>query len=73
MEGGMPMIFSEQDMDVLRLICWCQYIRPEDLIGLSTETGRNNLAALGLIRYHEKSGAFIITKQGIAFLSYSFS
>lgn len=63
------MIFSERDIDLLRLICWCQYIRPEDLTDLSTEIERNNLAALGLIRYHEKSGAFIITKQGITFLT----
>lgn len=63
------MIFSERDIDLLRLVCWSQYIKPEDLNSLSTKSERDNLAALGLIRLHEKSGAFIITKQGTEFLA----
>ena len=63
------MIFGIRDIDLLRLICWCQYISPEDLNRLSAGTERDNLAALGLIRFHEKSEAFIITKQGVEFLT----
>lgn len=58
------MIFSERDMDALRLLCWCQFIRPKDLSGVVTETERRNLASLGLIRVHEKSGTMLLTSKG---------
>ena len=42
-------IFSERDIDALRLLCWCQYIRTEDMHELLTETEQCNLMLLGLL------------------------
>ena len=58
------MIFSVRDIDVLRLLCWCQNIRPDDLNFASTETERGNLAFLALIKRHERSGTLTITAYG---------
>lgn len=60
------LIFSQSDIDVLRLIRWCQFIAPEDLNVLSAET--DSLIALGLIRRHKKSGALIMSKKGVQLL-----
>ena len=66
--GASCVIFSERDVDLLRLVYWCQYVRAEDMKHLATETELSNLTALGLIRPHEKSGALIITNAGQSFL-----
>lgn len=58
------MILSQRDVDVLKLLCWCQFIQPKDLRGLSSEAERKNLMGLGLIRRHEKSGALLLTSKG---------
>ena len=58
------MIFSVRDIDVLRLLCWCQNIRPDDLNFASTETERENLTFLALIKQHERSGTLTITAYG---------
>jgi len=58
------MLFSKRDIDVLRLVCWCQYIHPDDLKRMMTETEYENLISLNLIRCHKKSGAVTITKAG---------
>lgn len=58
------MIFSVRDIDVLRLLCWCQNIRPDDLNFASTETERENLTFLALIKRHERSGTLTITAYG---------
>ena len=63
------MIFSERDIDALRLLCWCQYIRAEDLNKLLTEEERGNLMLLGLMRQHSKSMAFVLTSYGRSFLT----
>ena len=62
------MLFSVRDIDILRLLYWCQNIRPDDLSSISTETERANLIALGLIKLHEKSNTLTITANGKAFL-----
>ena len=67
-EGGILMMFSQSDIDVLRLICWCQYVKPGSLSGLSTPVEQGNLLGLGLIQFHEKSGAFTLTRKGRSFL-----
>jgi len=61
-------IFSQRDVDILRLIRWCQFIAEADLNGISIERERDNLLALGLIRRHEKSGALIMSKKGVSLL-----
>ena len=58
------MIFSVRDIDVLRLLCWCQNIRSDDLNFASTETERENLTFLALIKQHERSGTLTITAYG---------
>ncbi len=58
------MILSQRDVDVLKLLCWCQFIRPRDLSGVVTEAERRNLVGLGLARIHEKSGAMLLTSKG---------
>ena len=71
-EGGAKVLFSDLDMDVLRLIAWCQYLAPEELDGLCTETERCNLLGTGLIKLHRKSGSLILTGKGAAFLQEQF-
>ncbi|WP_300820421.1 hypothetical protein [uncultured Oscillibacter sp.] len=63
------MLFSEREIDALRLLCWCQYIGMDDMRKLLTETEQCNLMLLGLMRQHKKSTAFILTNQGRSFLS----
>lgn len=61
-------MFSQSDIDTLRLICWCQFVRPEVLNSISKPVEQDNLLCLGLIQYHEKSGAFTLTRKGRSFL-----
>ncbi len=58
------MILSQRDVDVLKLLCWCQFIRPRDLSGVVTDAERRNLVGLGLVRVHEKSGAMLLSGKG---------
>lgn len=62
------MLMSVRDMDVLRLLCWCQNVRPDDLSSISTETERENLITLGLIKRHQRSDTLLLTNSGRAFL-----
>lgn len=62
------MLFSERDIDALRLLCWCQYVRPEDLREWLTEAELNNLLFMGFIRQHAKSGALVLANKGRSFL-----
>lgn len=62
------MLFSVRDIDVLRLLCWCQNIDPGDLNSISTTTERENLIALGFIKVHEKSKTLTISESGKALL-----
>lgn len=62
------MIFSERDIDILRLLCWCQNVMPEDLKGFSDAAECENLMALGLVKLHERSWTFTITASGKALL-----
>jgi hypothetical protein len=61
-------IFSERDIDALRLLCWCQYIAPDDLKTLFTEPECENLILLKLIRQHKKSGALMLASGGAQLL-----
>lgn len=61
-------MFGQSDIDTLRLICWCQFVRPEVLNSISKPVEQDNLLCLGLIQYHEKSGTFTLTRKGRSFL-----
>ena len=58
------MLFSERDMAALRLLCWCQYIRKEDIKRILSETEINNLISLKLVKNHGASGALILSARG---------
>ncbi len=62
------MLFSQRDIDVLCLLCWCQYIQPSDLNVISSEIERGNLMKLRLIRQHMGSGALTLSSNGRLFL-----
>lgn len=62
------MLLSERDADALRLICWCQFIRPKELRELTSDHELSNLTALGLIKLHKKSGSFVLTSKGLRYL-----
>lgn len=62
------MILSVRDVDALRLLCWCQFIKPKDLGGVVTKAELKNLLSLGLVRVHEKSGAMLLTSRGMLLL-----
>ena len=62
------MIFSVRDIDALRLLCWCQYVAPEDLKMLLTEPECENLVLLKLIRRHKKSGGLMLASGGALLL-----
>lgn len=67
-EGGIFVMFSQQDIDILRLIRWCQFVLPDDLNCIFTGREWENLAALGLIRSHKTSGALVMGKPGVSLL-----
>ena len=62
------MLFSVRDIDTLRLVCWGQYVMPDRLLSVISETELQNLISLGLIKCHEKSGAAVLTAKGASFL-----
>lgn len=66
-------MFSQSDIDILRLICWCQFVKPESLNSLSTPVERDNLFDMGLIQFHKKSESFTLTKKGSSFLQKIFT
>ncbi len=62
------MIFTVRDIDVLRLLCWCQNIKSYNLKGVSTKEERENLMAMGFIKKHERSDTLLLTNRGRAFI-----
>lgn len=62
------MLFSVRDIDALRLVCWGQYVKQERLLDTITETELQNLISLGLLKYHKKSGAVVLTAKGFSLL-----
>lgn len=62
------MLFSVRDIDTLRLVCWGQYVMPDRLLSVISETELQNLISLGLIKCHGKSGAAVLTAKGFSFL-----
>lgn len=58
------MVFSVREIEALRLLGWCQYIRPAQLLRVVSETELSNLLAMKLIKYHGKSEALILTAEG---------
>lgn len=62
------MLFSEQDIDLLRLLRWCRYVARDDITALFTENTIENLLCLKMLTLHTKSGSFVLTSKGNQFL-----
>ena len=43
------MVFCVREIEALRLLGWCQYIRPAQLLWVVSETELSNLLAMKLI------------------------
>lgn len=65
---GDSVIFSERDIDALRMICWCQYMPPRYLRRIVTSTELDNLIHIGFIKCHAKSNAVVLTGKGSDFM-----
>ena len=66
------MIFSESDISVLSMVCWCQYVPPELLIKIAGQKEINNLLQLGFIKFNDKTNAMILTTCGRTVLKTAF-
>lgn len=62
------MIFCQREIDALRLLCWCRYVRPDSLRRLITEAELSNLVTLGFIKEHPKSRALVPTCKTVELL-----
>lgn len=62
-------IFSQADIDLLRLLRWGRHVLPSVLDGLFSQTTINNLVGLGYIKRHERSSSFVLTRRGNQFLN----
>ena len=58
------MVFCVREIEALRLLGWCQYIRPAQLLRIVSETELSNLLTMKLIKYHTKSKALVLTAEG---------
>lgn len=66
------MIFCQREIDALRLLCWCRYVKPNSLRHLITEAELSNLMTLGFIKEHPKSHALIPTRKTVELLQAAF-
>ena len=62
------MLFSARDLDILKLLRWCRFIRGDALTQTFSEIEISNLQALSLIKLHRASGAYLLTAKGNRFL-----
>jgi len=66
-------IFTQADMDLLRLLRWCRHVRPEMIRGIFAERDIQNLMALGLTKLHGRSGSLVLTAKGRRLLNETLS
>lgn len=57
-------LFSERDIDLLRLLCWCQYASFDDLKKLSNDAEVKNLIGAGMVKWHRASRTLVLAKRG---------
>ena len=62
------MIFSRRDIDLLKLLRWCQYIRWGDLCAVFSEAEIKNLMCVGYISVYKKSDVLQLSAAGRAFV-----
>ena len=66
------MLFSIEDIELLRFLRWCRYVEPTDLAGMFNENTIANLIYLNYIRKHGPTGVLTLSVKGNAFLSEHF-
>ena len=66
------MLLSERDADLLRIVCWCQYLSPDDAQSISSREEIDDLFRMGLFKIHKTSGAYVLTGKGVQLLSYMY-
>ena len=54
---------------MMRLLCWCRHLSPEDVAQFLNETELSNLMQMGLVKLHHRSGSITITTRGMQYLS----
>jgi len=62
-------IFTQADIDLLRLLRWGRHILPESLAGTFPQRVIEDMAGQGYLKLHEKSGSFVLTAKGNQLLS----
>lgn len=62
------MIFSQREIETLRLLCQCQIIDRERVEGILSSSELQNLMVLKFVSLHEESGAYIPTNGGRSFV-----
>ncbi len=67
------MLFSTNDLDILRLLRWCRCILADDLTRAFSEAEVQNLHTLRLMTLHKPTGAFVLTAKGNRLLDTAFS
>ena len=58
------MLFSERDIDVLRLLNWCQFAPKEAVLSIMPQSEIDALISVGFLKLNEPKGAFVITAKG---------
>ena len=58
------MLFSERDIDILKLLRWCRFIRADALTNAFSAVEISNLLVFSLIKLHQTSGAYLLTAKG---------
>lgn len=58
------MIFTQADIDLLRLLRWGRHILPESLASTIPQRAVDDMVGQGYIKLHEKSGSFVLTAKG---------
>lgn len=67
--GDARVLFTQNEADVMKLLCWCRHLSPVDLAHFLSETELTNLMQMGLIKYHLRSSSVTITTRGVQYLS----
>ena len=63
------MLFSEREIDALRLLSWCQFVPHNELLSILPAAEFESLVSVGFIKSNDSKGAFVITAKGSRALS----
>ena len=60
----MQVLFSEREIDALRLLSWCQFVLHNELLSILPAAEFESLVSVGFIKFNDSTGAFVITAKG---------